>query len=243
MLPAEPLESEFERLRPRIPREVALVLLPAALSLTFMQYFGLARHFELFFPNLELDEGQYQLYRLLWWAMCTWIGYLILPTLLIWFQGKKLSEFGLRRPVGGTHLWLYAALFLAALPFLYFASARESFLDMYPFYRPGLEYPVYWAIFEVAYLLTFVTVEFFFRGFLIFGLEKHFGDSAVLVAAVPYCMIHFGKPMPETLAAIMGACILGTLALRTRSIYGGVVVHQLVAITMDLLALWRSHAL
>ena len=243
MLPAEPSETEFERLRPRIPRDVVLVLIPAALSIVFMQYYGLARHFEEFFPSVQGNYGQMELYRLLWWCVCTWIGYVVVPALLIWSQGKKLSDFGLRWPVGGAHLWLYGALFLCAFPFLVMASGRENFLDMYPFYRPGLEYPVYWAIFEVAYLLTFITVEFFFRGFLIFGLEKHFGDAAVLVAAIPYCMVHFGKPMPETLSAIVGACVLGTLALRTRSIYGGVVVHQLVAITMDLLALWRSHQL
>lgn len=243
MLPAEPVETEFESLRPRIPRELVLVLLPASLCLTFMQYYGLARHFDLFFPDVTGNDGLMQLYHLLWWCFATWTGYFIIPAFIIWAQGKRLSEFGLRRPEGGTHFWLYGALFLGALPFLIMASASDSFLDMYPFYRPGLDYPMYWAIFEVCYLLTFVTVEFFFRGFLIFGLEKHFGDASVLVAAIPYCMIHFGKPMPETLSAILGACILGTLALRTRSIYGGVVVHQLVAITMDLLALWRSRGL
>ncbi len=240
MLAVEPDDSELEKLRPRIPRDVLLVLLPAALSLTFMQYYGLARHFTLYFPDAGANEGQRELFQLLWWALATWTGYLIVPALLIWMQGKKLSDFGLRRPAGGTHLWLYAALFLGAVPFLIAASARDNFLEMYPFYRHALEYPLYWAIFEVFYLLTFVTVEFFFRGFLVFGLERRFGDSAVLVAALPYCMIHFGKPMPETLAAIVGAVVLGTLALRTRSIYGGVVVHQLVAITMDVLALWRS---
>ena len=34
--------------------------------------------------------------------------------------------------------------------------------------------------------------------------------------------------------------ILGTLALRTRSIWGGVLIHVSVAITMDLLALYHT---
>ena len=33
---------------------------------------------------------------------------------------------------------------------------------------------------------------------------------------VPYCMIHYGKPLPETLGAIGAGLILGTLAMRTQ---------------------------
>jgi membrane protease YdiL (CAAX protease family) len=50
-------------------------------------------------------------------------------------------------------------------------------------------------------------------------------------------MIHYGKPLPETLGAIGAGVILGTLAMRTRSIWGGVLIHIGVAITMDMLAL------
>ncbi len=51
---------------------------------------------------------------------------------------------------------------------------------------------------------------------------------------VPYCMIHFGKTFGETLGAIVFGIMLGTLALRTRSIWGGVLIHLGVAISMDL---------
>jgi membrane protease YdiL (CAAX protease family) len=54
---------------------------------------------------------------------------------------------------------------------------------------------------------------------------------------VPYCMIHYGKPMTETIGAIFAGVILGTLAMRTRSIWGGVLIHVGVAWTMDLLAI------
>jgi membrane protease YdiL (CAAX protease family) len=54
---------------------------------------------------------------------------------------------------------------------------------------------------------------------------------------VPYCMIHFQKPMAETFGAIIAGLVLGTLAMRTRSIWGGVAIHAAVALTMDVLAL------
>jgi membrane protease YdiL (CAAX protease family) len=50
-------------------------------------------------------------------------------------------------------------------------------------------------------------------------------------------MIHYGKPMPETFGAILAGLLLGTLAMRTRSIWGGVLIHIGVATTMDVMAL------
>jgi membrane protease YdiL (CAAX protease family) len=50
-------------------------------------------------------------------------------------------------------------------------------------------------------------------------------------------MIHYGKPLPETMGAIGAGLLLGTLAMRTRSIWGGVLIHVGVATTMDVLAL------
>ena len=50
-------------------------------------------------------------------------------------------------------------------------------------------------------------------------------------------MIHCGKPMHESIGAIVAGVVLGTLAMRTRSIWFGVVIHCGVAVTMDLFAL------
>ena len=90
---------------------------------------------------------------------------------------------------------------------------------------------------EVLYAAQFVSLEFFFRGFLLQGLRRALGSNAIFVMIVPYCMIHYGKPLPETLGAIGAGLILGTLAMRTRSIWGGVLIHIGVAMTMDVLAL------
>jgi membrane protease YdiL (CAAX protease family) len=54
---------------------------------------------------------------------------------------------------------------------------------------------------------------------------------------VPYNMLHFGKPMPEALAAIVGGIVLGTLSLKTRSIWWGAALHISIALTMDVCAL------
>jgi len=58
--------------------------------------------------------------------------------------------------------------------------------------------------------------------------------------SIPYCMIHFGKPFPETMAAIIAGIVLGTLSLKSRTIWMGVMIHYSVALTMDISALWQK---
>jgi hypothetical protein len=56
---------------------------------------------------------------------------------------------------------------------------------------------------------------------------------------VPYMMIHFGKPLPEAAGSIIAGFVLGTLSLRSCSIWWGALIHVLVACGMDVLALWH----
>jgi hypothetical protein len=72
------------------------------------------------------------------------------------------------------------------------------------------------------------------------GLKKEVGFYAVFIMTIPYCMIHFGKPMGETFAAIFAGIALGTMSLKSRSIALGVFLHYSVAITMDFAALWQE---
>ena len=57
---------------------------------------------------------------------------------------------------------------------------------------------------------------------------------------VCYASLHFGKPLGETIGSIFGGYILGVLALQTRSIWGGIIVHVGVAWLMDLAALLQK---
>ncbi len=57
---------------------------------------------------------------------------------------------------------------------------------------------------------------------------------------LPYCMIHFCKPMAETIGAIAAGIVLGTLSFKSKNIWLGVAVHYSVAITMDICALYQK---
>ena len=178
---------------------------------------------------------------LTFWAIVQISSY-VLPAMLVvkfWFR-ERLADFGVRIVGTGRQAGVYAALFLVALPALLFASTTGEFQDRYPFLRiesgdalrPLF---VWWGL----YALQFCALEFFFRGFLVHGLAPRFGSAAVFVMAVPYNMLHYGKPMLEALAAIVGGIALGLLALRSRTIWYGAALHIAVAATMDLLSLWH----
>ena len=128
------------------------------------------------------------------------------------------------------------------VPVLLYISTTERFLTYYPFYKLQSGEPLWprFCIWEAFYVLQFFALEFFFRGFLVLGLRHRFGFYAIFAMMVPYCMIHFGKPMPETFAAIIAGIVLGFMSLKTRSIWLGAGIHVAVALGMDFLSLWRN---
>jgi membrane protease YdiL (CAAX protease family) len=92
----------------------------------------------------------------------------------------------------------------------------------------------------VLYAIQFVALEFFFRGFLVHGTRRRLGFYSIFAMTIPYCMIHFGKPMLETFGAIIAGIVLGIMSLRTRSVWLGAGLHITVAWLMDALALWHK---
>ena len=96
---------------------------------------------------------------------------------------------------------------------------------------------------KAIYFAQFFALELFFRGLWLGALRPSLGSGAIFSMCVPYCMIHFGKPYLEVNGAIVAGIVLGSLSMRTKSIYAGFLVHVTVALSMDLLALSHRHAL
>jgi membrane protease YdiL (CAAX protease family) len=213
-----------------------IVLVTVAVALTLQEYVGERDFFRRHFPRLAAgDYGELRTYA--WWSGWRFAGYVLLPVaVILCTPGQRLRDYYLSLRQLGRHYRIYLLLFLLVLPFVIGAAQFRAFYHTYPFYkwanRSALDF---WA-WEALYALQFVSLEFFFRGFMLHGLRRRLGASAVFVMVVPYCMIHYGKPMAETFGAIVAGLVLGTLAMRTRSIWGGALIHIAVALTMDLLA-------
>ena len=175
------------------------------------------------------------------WAVASSFVYLVGPMLLLLLvQRDKPASIGFQVRGLLRHAHVYAGLYLLAVPALWLTSRRPDFLAIYPFVHEALSSQAAFLRWEAVYLFQFFALEAFFRGYLLFTLERAVGWLAPFIAAVPYCMIHWHKPPAEAFAAILGGVLLGALALRYRSFLGGVVVHALIALTMDLLAAHRA---
>lgn len=173
------------------------------------------------------------------WSFGCVFFYLILPGLYTRLVlKKKLSDYGVSPRGFLKHLPIYIILFLPVLASVYVVSFMPEFQKTYPFYHfpVSLEHLLLW---ELMYGIQFFSLEFFFRGFFMAEWRERLGWRAVLIMMVPYCMIHFPKPGLEAAGAIIAGSVLGVLALRTRSIWGGVAIHVTVAWTMDLMSLWQ----
>lgn len=230
---------------PELDRETPTILAVAAVLLTVFYYFGRSG----FFLNSGLQpivlsympEAWHEYADLLpfvWWGFNSLFMRVVIPCALLWWLFRKPpSDYGLRLQGTLPHLPIYAGLYLFMLPFLVLASTMPSFQNTYPFYDRAHEGLDHFLLFELSYGLQFLGVEFFFRGFLIFALFKRFGWYSLLISAIPYVMIHFNKPIAETLGALLAGTLLGILAVRSRSVLPGVALHWAVAITMDLLAI------
>jgi membrane protease YdiL (CAAX protease family) len=215
------------------------VLVFTALVMIFQEYYGDRPTFDALFSRYA-GRRYYLLGEFLWWTGAKLFAYLLVPVLLIKWAGGRLSDFGLALRGAGRHLWIYGLLFAAVLPLVVVASSTAPFLRTYPFYRLAGRSWFDFVAWELAYGASFVALEFFFRGFLLFSLRRVFGAYAIFVMIVPYCMIHFHKPVVEVIGAIFAGVILGGLSMATRSIWCGVAIHVSVAWSMDLLALYRT---
>ena len=186
-----------------------------------------------------------ELYSLYWWASMRVIGYTIVPLGLwkIFFPKDSILDMGLRTKGLLSHAWIYILCLAVVIPAVLIVSHQPDFGNYYPFYKKASR--SWWdlAAWEVMYFAQFFGLEVFFRGFWLNALRRNLGSGAIFAMIVPYCMIHYGKPYQETCGAVVAGIALGSVSMRTKSIYSGFLVHVTVALLMDYMALSNKGAL
>lgn len=179
-----------------------------------------------------------------WWGFWHLVAFVLIPVLTIKYILKEpLRNYGLGVGRLREHIKWYVLLAAPILSFVVIVSFRDDFSNHYPFYKLAHRSWFDLIAWEVLYLLQFICVEFFFRGFIIQACRPAFGVNAIFVMIVPYMMIHLSKPWLEASGAIFFGLFLGVLALHTRSIWGGVAVHVSIALSMDIAALLQTKGL
>ena len=85
--------------------------------------------------------------------------------------------------------------------------------------------------------LALVPWEFLWRGFVLFGLARVIGPGpAIFVQAMPFALLHIGKPEIETITTIFGGVGFGFVAWRTDSFLYAFIIHWVILVFTNLAA-------
>jgi membrane protease YdiL (CAAX protease family) len=247
----ERIEEDFSLL----DRKAIFALVYTAIGLTCISYLKNGDYMEsaaslIGLSNVAagIERSDVSNLRLLeYWVAISVVFYFVVPALVLRLILKKpLSDYGLNFSIERGFWRLLFRCIALMLPLVYLMSLTPGFAAKYPFLKiydgsPYLSSTL--IIWELIYFLQFFGLEFFFRGFLLHSLKPSLGIYSIFVMMVPYCMIHWGKPMPETFAAIFAGIFLGWLSYRNGNIWMGLVLHCTVAFSMDTMALINKGSL
>ena len=248
-------EAEQERGQGGYDYGPLVALCVGAVLLTLMEYFGGSRTFDDAALWLEeqgvtwawLTEARFgpflRLSQFGWWSGWRVAGYFLIPALLIRLSRRRVRDHGLGTKGFREHAWIYGFGYYLVFIIVVIVSYTGEFSSYYPFYKLASRSGFDFVTWELMYAAQFFALEFFFRGWWLKSLKPMMGSHAIFAMVVPYCMIHYGKPFPETIGAIVAGLFLGTLAMKTRSIWSGFLIHVSVAISMDTAALLQTAGL
>ncbi|MCR6720626.1 MAG: hypothetical protein NVV59_10095 [Chitinophagaceae bacterium] len=182
-------------------------------------------------------------WELYWNKVLYWPLRLFVLLIMLWIlagtMGRPGEVLGLK---SSAFKWKpYFLMLLMMVPLIAAASTQPDFLNTYPKLKQVIPLPeaaqpgwLYKLFFELGYGSDFISIEVFFRGFLVIGFSRWLGKDAILPMACFYCSIHFGKPLGECISSYFGGLLLGIVSYHSRNIYGGLVVHLGIAWLMEL---------
>ncbi len=235
--------------------QIAWVLTWAALLLVLFRKFGGSTTYEtLLRPDHQVQSPYLTLYGDAYWFGTSFVLLGFIPLLLLLPRRFRPTRLGLGLGDWRFALKVLVPTFVVMVIIVVVASRFSVFWKYYPLNGViGHEAGLYFAgrgeapegflgrflTYELLYGLYFVGWEYFYRGFLTFGLYDRLGINAVFIGNIPFALLHVGKPFPELMGSIVAGIVLGLFALRTRSFWYPWLLHASIAWTMDAAAIQR----
>jgi len=217
-----------------------VMLLSAPVLLTLYRYHGYPEYFYSYFPQFA-GQSDGDLYARTWQFIVFFVLMFVVPVLYIKLVMKRpLSDFGFDL---GDFRWGSKWLItipLSVVPLIYLSSKMPDVRIEYPLAKSLLTDQSHLLVYELGYVVFYyIAWEFFFRGFLLFGLKERFGAvNAILIQTISSCLVHIDKPEGEIIGSIFIGILFGMIALRSRSIWWVFLLHISIGVLTDLFIIY-----
>jgi membrane protease YdiL (CAAX protease family) len=233
----------IERIKGILPeqrdRKPLIVLLLAPVIFTIWKYQGSPEFFDKHLSNLFNPAADLAFLRIVYYGVLSLLLLFLVPSLIVkWGFKEKLSDYGfnLRDIKFGSRFILLAlpVVWLLMLPTAY----DPEYQALNPMYQDaGRSVPVF-VLYAFVYFLYYIGWEFFFRGFILFGIRERVGDLyAVLIQTIPSVIAHIGRPEGEMISSIIAGIVFGFLVLRSRTIWYVLILHWFIGLSMDIMCI------
>jgi membrane protease YdiL (CAAX protease family) len=245
------LSERFPALHGLDLRVTVIMTLAAILLLIFRKFGGSGTFEQHLRPEWMARHHYLSVYGDYYWFLSCFFMLGVVPLLVSAVPSLRPASLGLGLGDARFGIKWLVILYAAMVPVIAIASLSDAFSRYYPLnsllgneaiaHLSGRATPDAFLLtfigYELLYGLYFLGWEFFFRGWLLFGLYERFGFNSILIGNIPFVLMHMGKPFPEALGSLVGGIALGLFALRARSFWYCFLLHALVAWTMDISAL------
>jgi len=169
--------------------------------------------------------------------LSSFVFYFLIPLgIIVLVFREDPRRFGLR--LGDWRqgvLWTVLGILLMAVVIVGLAQLEEfrSYYRLVSFQQPLSREVLEFALRQAIYMFSW---EFLFRGFMLFGLKDRLGPLAIWIQAIPFAIMHLGKPELETLSTIFGGAAFGYIDLKSKSVVPSVLIHWAIYVMMVLAA-------
>ena len=177
------------------------------------------------------------------WIWASIICNLLLPLGIIWlFFGQGLSRpqwlkdqkynawnYGWDFQNWKRHGKIALLIFALMLPLLWFYARVPEVRAYYEAFYPAKGSTPSLLVLLATTIIYMLCWEWFFRGFLLFGMAQGFGFIlSIIFQAALFGLAHWGKPREEMISSFIGGAILGIICWREKSFAPAFYAHALI---------------
>jgi membrane protease YdiL (CAAX protease family) len=213
--------AEFKK----FDRETTFIIVWSSLVLLVSLYTGRPK----FFMNREPFLGR---------VLFLGAVYGLSPFLPFFIVRNRPRDYGLS--LGNLKVWPKDIIFYLGIMavILVIAFKFSSLKQTYPLYKKANTGLDHFLVYQVVQLFHMMGWEFFFRGFMLFGLSKKIDPKlAILIQTIPFALMHYRKPPIEAYGSIFAGVFQGAIAVQAGSFLPCAILHWLVALFADFLGI------